>query len=392
MDEIFCIIKTNHFKMSVKFVETDSDTILSEILADFTTLTGRILEPSQPEYLLCSAMAYRVSIERQRMNTTGNSQLLEFSTAPILDYLLSLVGVTRLPAQYAVCTLQFTLIAGHGSVVIPQGTRVMSEDGQVVFATKTDTTVSADILVVNIDAECTSSGESGNKYEIGTIKEIQDVQAYLSSCINIDITSGGSDAETDEQLRTRGFSAPSQFSVAGPKDAYKFFALSASPLILDVAIVTYSEDTNCPRGQINIYPLLANGELANQALLDAIHETCSDDSIRPISDYIVVVNASKVEYSLTINIVKKTGSNNVEILALLNPLIIAFGKAKMLKLGLDIVNSEIEALCRVSGVYDVDVTIIPTTGILTGDNLVIKSSEFPFMANYSLNIISSNNG
>ena len=379
--------------MAVLFVPVDSETILSEIIADFETITGRTLEPSQPEYLFCSALAYRIVLERQRINAAGNSQLLAYSTAPVIDYLVSLVGVTRLPAQYAVCTLQFTLVSGHNAVIIPKGTRVISTDGQATFATMQDATVNAGILVVNVPAKCEVAGNIGNDYAIGTIKQIQDVQAYLSACTNIEITNGGSNEETDEQLRVRAFAAPAQFSVAGPKNAYKFFALSASPLIIDVAVVSYSEDNSIPKGQVNIYPLLVNGQLANQALLDAIRDKLSDETIRPLSDSVVVSNPTKIEYSLNINITKLNSANSSLITSALNALILQFGKDKMNKLGLDIVNSEVEAICRINGVYDVDVVIVPPIGIdLTGDNLVLKSNEFPFMVNFNLNITAASNG
>lgn len=379
--------------MAVLFVPVDPETILSEIIADFETITGRTLEPSQPEYLFCSALAYRIVLERQRINAAGNSQLLEFSSAPVIDYLVQLVGVNRLPAQHAVCTLQFTLVAGHNTVTIPKGTRVISTDGQATFATTQDATVNADILVVNVPAECETAGDIGNDYAIGTITQIQDVQAYLSACQNIDITAGGSDEETDDQLRSRAFGAPSQFSVAGPRAAYKFFALSASPLILDVAVVSYAEDQNTPYGQINIYPLLANGEVANQALLDAIRDTLNDEKIRPLTDYIIVANPTRVEYSLNINITKLKGANTSLITSALSAKLLQYGKDKIKKLGLDIVNSEVEALCRIDGVYDVDVTIVPPSGMtLTGDNLVLKSNEFPFMTNFNVNVTATANG
>jgi hypothetical protein len=49
-------------------------------------------------------------------------------------------------------------------------------------------------------------------------------------------TANGTDDETDEELRERIRLAPSQFSVAGPTGAYKFFAKSAHPSIVDVSV------------------------------------------------------------------------------------------------------------------------------------------------------------
>ena len=381
--------------MAVQFASTDPPTILEEILSDFTTVTGRTLLPSQPEYLFCQSLAYRIVLEREQINATGNSQLLAFSSAPVLDYIVALLGVTRLPSAYAVTTLQFTLVAGHGPVVIPQNTRVISTDGLMVFATSSDVTVDANTLVVNVDAECQTAGAAGNGYAIGTIIQIQDVQAYLSACTNVSITAGGSDVETDNQLRSRAMNAPAQFSVAGPKNAYKYFALAVSSLIVDVAVVSYADDNTIPLGEVDIYPLLANGQLANQALIDEIQAALSDDSVRPLCDVVVVKTPTEVDYTVMVNITKYTNSQNTDILSLVNPLIIAYGATKVASLGLDIVNSEIEAMCRVAGVYDLQIVITPTAPagrVLTGNNLVIASNEFAVLQNYSVNIIGTNNG
>lgn len=378
--------------MPAKFVSTDPEALLAEIIADFEASTGQTLQPGQPEYLWCSAFAYRIILERQRMNAVGNSQLIDFSTAPILDYIVALFGVTRLPAQSAQCTLRFTLVEGHGNIVIPQNTRVISIDGQVIFATKRDMSIDSSTQLINIDSECQVSGANGNGYEPGTINQLQDVQAYISAVENIDTTAGGSDVETDEQLRSRAKLASSGFSVAGSKRAYRYFALSVSPLIIDVGIMTYSEDHSIPYGQVNIYPLLTGGQLANDALLSDIAVALSPEDVRPCTDKVVVVNPTKVEYSVTVNVTKYPSAKNSDITSLLDPLLLDFGNKKMTTLGQDIINSEIEALCRVVGIYDLEVLITTEDKELTGDNLVISPNEFPLLTNFTVNIVGSNNG
>ena len=47
------------------------------------------------------------------------------------------------------------------------------------------------------------AGKVGNGYAIGTINKILDPLAFVSTVENIDVTGGGSDVESDEQLRER---------------------------------------------------------------------------------------------------------------------------------------------------------------------------------------------
>jgi hypothetical protein len=57
----------------------------------------------------------------------------------MLDYLGQLVGVTRLAATGASCTLQFTLAASQPNpFTIPAGTLIGTQDGQFIFATNAD--------------------------------------------------------------------------------------------------------------------------------------------------------------------------------------------------------------------------------------------------------------
>lgn len=375
-----------------KFVDDDPATILAEIIADFETLSGKTLLPSQPEYLLCSAMAYRVVLERNRQNATGKSQLVAFSTAPIIDYLAQLVGVTRIPAAQATCQLQFTLISGHGDLIIPFGTRVISTDGLAIFETLEDMPVASGVLTATVNAICQTAGGVGNNYAIGDINVIQDPQPYISSCQNIDITAGGSDEETDDQLRARIFIAPSQFSVAGPKKAYEFFTFSVSPLIVSVSVISMTEDITIPAGEVDIYPLLANGNMPDSTLIDLIQAALSDEKIRPLTDTPVVKAPTQVQFTVTVNITKYPTYANSAITTPVTSALNAFRQAKIEKMGLDIINSEIEALCRVEGVYDLEVIIVPVGKSLTGDNLVLAANEFGYMSDFTINITGSNNG
>ena len=76
--------------------------------------------------------------------------MVAFANAPQLDYLGELVGVTRLAATTASTTLQFTLVGGHGAVIIPGGTRVQTTDGQAIFQTLADVPVDALTDVVDV--------------------------------------------------------------------------------------------------------------------------------------------------------------------------------------------------------------------------------------------------
>ena len=83
--------------------------ILADMVAEFQAAAGRTLQPAQVERLLINLYAYRESLVRNAIQYAGQQNLLAFAVFPMIDYLGQLLGVSRLGAQGAVTTLQFTL-------------------------------------------------------------------------------------------------------------------------------------------------------------------------------------------------------------------------------------------------------------------------------------------
>jgi phage-related baseplate assembly protein len=358
-------------------------------------LAGKPLIPGQPDYLLASILAYQKYLLIQRMNAAFANTLIDYAIAPTLDYLVALLGVTRTPGQPALCTLQFTLVSGHGGVTISAGTRVSSSDGKAVFEVDADTVVASGTDTATAYATCQTDGLIGNGYEAGTVITIMDPQPYISSCENTDITASGSESETDEQLRSRAKLASSTFSVAGPRQAYIYFTKMQNAYICDVAVLTASDDTTIGPGEVDIYPLLTNGGIPSPAHLSEIQTALSADTIRPLTDTVIVSAPTQVDFEINIAIAKLASSpeSSSAIVDQVNALMVKYRVAKWSKMGLDIVTSEIEKICSVDGVYDIDVTIIPPIGrTLTGRNLVINANEFAYLQMFYVAITSINNG
>ena len=113
--------------------------ILADMVAAFQAAAGRTLQPAQVERLLINLYAYRESLVRNAIQYAGQQNLLAFAVFPMIDYLGQLLGVTRLGAQGAATTLQFTLQnALTLPYTIPAGTQAGTADGEFVFATGAD--------------------------------------------------------------------------------------------------------------------------------------------------------------------------------------------------------------------------------------------------------------
>lgn len=276
----------------ISFLDTDPQQIINDIINTYSLVSGRTLADGDPVRLFLLSLAYRMVQERLRTENRLMQQLLYYATGAALDHLGAFRMTERKPASAAVTTLRFTLSTLRpNAVLIPVGTRATA-DNIVYFATKTNIDIPAGSLFVDVEAEALTQGAQGNGILIGDIATIVDPIPYVQTVENITTTSGGDDVEQDEPYRERIYYAPAAFSVAGPVDAYKTLAKSVSTLITDVAAYSPSP------GVAEIRPLMEGGELPTQTILDLIKEKLSADTVRPLTDSVVVLAPDVTTYDV----------------------------------------------------------------------------------------------
>lgn len=361
------------------FINRDSTTIIAEMTADYEVRTGRKLEPAQVETLLINAFAYRELLIRNQIQDASLQNLVNYARFPMLDNLGVLVGVTRLPAELAQVTLLLTLVSGHGDIVIPNGLRVSSSDGRAIFELIEDVSVLTGIDSVSATFVAQTSGKLSNDYAIGTVNVILDPQPYLATVSNTSVTVGGSDEETDEQLRDRIKLAPSAFSNAGSYKAYEFWAKSTSPLIIDVAV------TNPVPGTVEVFPLMANLATTPIEILNAVNAVLNADKIRPLTDTVIVTSPTAIGTAITVGLILYDGTVQSDILPVVISNLEAFRDGRRKLLGQDIVIDQIKSICMIDGVYKCNVTV-PAT------DLIISETQFANITSINVTVTGTNVG
>ena len=290
------IIKSELFPLlnDIVFAEKDPDTITKEIVALYESSSGRTLAQSDPVRLFIDAIILAVVQQHNVIDRAAKMNLLAYAEGEYLDHLGALLGVSRLPASHASCSIRFTL--GHFysyNVNIPAGTKISS--GAMTFATTSDVVIPAGSLSVDADASCLTAGSSGNGYVPGQVSRLVEAMAIDVTAENVTTTSGGSDTESDEAFRERIQIAPESFSVAGPTKAYEYHARTADADIIAVAVVG-PPDTQ--PGYVDIYPLMTGGILPSDAVLAKVYEACNASDIRPDTDFVSVKKPVVVSYSV----------------------------------------------------------------------------------------------
>ena len=128
---------------------------------------------------------------------------IDFATGSSLDFLAALVGYRRIVARKATGTVTFSRsTAATEDITIPAGTRVATSDESVVFKTTEVVVLQAGNTSVDAPIEAVEAGSAGN-VAANTITKIVDPVSGIESVNNANPTSGGRDAETDEEFRYR---------------------------------------------------------------------------------------------------------------------------------------------------------------------------------------------
>ncbi len=365
-----------------EFINTDPAVILAELIAAYEAETGKTLQPGQVERLLINAFAYREGLVRQAIQDAAVQNLVDFSTAPVLDYLASLVGVTRLPAEPAECVLYFECFGFHGDESIPSGTRVSTEDGKV-FATTADTFVPAAETFFSVPAVCLTIGVAGNGYIAGSVDQLLDPLAFIFQVSNVAETNGGSEAETDEQLRTRIKLAPGQYSNAGSRAAYRYHAMSAHVSIIDVAVLS-----NVP-GTVEVYPHVASGSSTPTEVLDAVTAALSAETVRPLTDTVLVESPTPLEYDFFVRLTMYDWADSDALSTLVEAALFAFRDAKRNTMGANITKAMILGVIMTAeftemGMYTADAfggAANDHTGTTVWSDVECDEHEFPLAYN-----------
>jgi phage-related baseplate assembly protein len=329
------------------FIDTDAATILAELVTDYETRTGRTLQPAQPERLVINMIAYREALMRQKFQAAGLMNLVTWSFGVALDALGELISVFRLDEASAVCTLRFNCQAGHSGVAIPAGTRVGTTDSHHVFVTDIDLVITAGVLTGDVSATCQDAGESANGYLAGAVSSMLDPIANVLSAANLDTTNSGTAEEDDDGMKRRIRQASDRFSTAGPRGAYRFYALGASAELVDVSV-----SSTPGTGVVDVYLLGKTGTPSSGALT-AVAAALNDEKIRPLSDAVAVHAATALTFSITANFTLFTSADPTATMAAANASAAAYAASLKTALGLDAIDSQLLKALQVDGVYKV---------------------------------------
>ena len=171
--------------------------------------------------------------------------------------------------------------------------------------------------------------------------------------------------ESDADFRRRMVLAPEGYSVAGPEGAYVFHALSANEDVLDASAISPAP------GEVLVSVLSRTGSgEASPELLAAVDAFVSDETRRPLTDFVTVQSAEVIEYAVSATLTTFSGPDGSVVLATAQANLATYVEASH-RLGRDITRSGLFAALHVEGVQNV-VLASPAADI------IVSRTQAPF--------------
>lgn len=283
----------------INFVEVDAKKLYENIIVQFQEALDEILYPGDERRIFLEQQSQIIVAIYNAINESAKQNLLRYAKGPVLDAIGEEKDTPRLQPQKATCIVQFNLSqAQPNNIVVPKGTRV-TPDGALFFETTSENVIKAGDLFVQVQTQATVAGNNHNGFVIGQIKALVDPIPFIGSVSNINISSGGTDVEQDDDginiwsgYRERIRLANAKISTAGHELGYIYHAKSADSNIQDVVV------TSPNPGEILLTVLMKNSELPSQDVLDKVLSACNTKTVRPQTDKVIAASPKIIKYTV----------------------------------------------------------------------------------------------
>lgn len=268
------------------------DEIYSGLMDSYYEQTGFDMLDSCELAVRFKAAAAQINALYSYMDWVRRQCFPQTASGDALDMHAQMRGLERKSAEAAGGEIRFYIPAALAEdLSIPSGT-VCLNSGAVRFATTAEAVITAGALYAQAPAVACEAGSAGN-VSAGTVCYMSSPPAGVGSCVNPAAFTGGSDAESDDELRARVLATYTSLTNGG-NAAYYEAAVLGTEGVEAVRVLPRRRGA----GTVDVV-VSAPGGMPSQALLqsieaelDAVREICVDVSVLAPEKVDVVVEAA----------------------------------------------------------------------------------------------------
>lgn len=296
-----------------KFTEDDPRILEAETLTVFEATLGRDLYPAQLERLLVDVATLLRALSAASVNETGKQNLVRYADDVNLDALGALTQTDRIINSKAQTIARFTITPPQPEpFLLPSGIQITSGVSQAAtFTTTRDALIAPGASYTDVLIESTEIGSQFNDLPIGSLNQYRDDRIVLPpetalTVSNLEPTQGGFIRESDDSYRERIRLSANRFGSGGSEGSYRFHALSASPVVVDVGFVV-------PRPcYVDVFVLTESGE-PSSVILDQVDAALNGEKVRPVCDVVSVQPARPLPVEVEVTLVIKADASATEV-------------------------------------------------------------------------------
>ena len=267
--------------------------LYAEMQADFTARTGMEVAQGADLSARLYAVAAQIYALYAQAEWVSKQCFPQTAAGEYLDYHAELRALERKQAEYARGVVRFYGDgAGEEDRTIPAGTVCMTQ-GYVRFSTLEDGVLVAGETYVDIPVQAEQAGSASNVAP-GSVRLMATTPVGVTGCSNPTAMAGGSDRESDEQLRERILSSFARLPNGANCAYYEEAAKSFEQVVAAVAL---------PKkrgvGTVDVVVATQSG-VPEKALLDDIRRQI--EKIREIAVDVAVVAPERVMVDVSVQI------------------------------------------------------------------------------------------
>ena len=332
------------------------------MVTQFQPLENPVIDPRNEEEIVEYATDRIFQASGGRLNDFSESSparaLVEgqaFAAAELLYYanqlpegfaiaFLKIAGIQQRLGTFAKVNLTFRLSVPLGNpFTIPQGYEVRGS-GSIKFATDADLTIPAGGITRTVGATCLTTGTTGNVGAF-SLRTLTQPLAYLAGVENLEPASGGTEAETLDEVKERAFAAIRRRGLVSVDDYDQEALAILGPGAIAQTIGNLSADgVSEERGSVHVFVLGVGGAPVEAAQLSALQGALQEKSQVSTTVAVSPIQIDQVEGSVICKMA--AGSNPQTTAAAIWTALETYLTPGRLPIGQTIVLKELEYLVR----------------------------------------------